>query len=368
MEKYYLAALASVLGYAAPRKVFMLVSYFGSAQAAYEANNSEVFASGIVGGNLQNYYKMHWKETLPEELAEYCANTGTQIISLKENLYPSALKTISVPPAVLYVRGQLPSGKNCVAVVGSRKASAYGLKAAEEFAARLAMEHLVIVSGGAKGIDASAHKGALKVKGATVAVLGSGIDLLYPAINSKMFAEILATGAIISEFPPGVKPLPQNFPMRNRIIVGMCRGVLVVEAAQKSGAMITADIALAENREVYCLPGNIYSATSKGTNGLIKEGAMLVDQPEEILEDYGLLLKERKAFKLETENLFAQLSSQESSEVNLVLTVLTPGEAITLEEIVTKVAMPLAIVSGILLELQINGLVLQQPGQRYMRV
>ena len=368
MEKYYLAALASVLGYAASRKVFMLVNYFGSAKAAYEASQAEVLASGIIKGNLQNYYNSHWKENLPEVLAEYCANTGAQIISLKETIYPQALKSISVPPAVLYVRGNLPSVKNCVAIVGSRKASAYGLKAAEEFATRLASEKMVIVSGGAKGIDASAHKGALKAKGATIAVLGSGIDLLYPAINSKMFAEILDTGAVISEFPPGVKPLPQNFPMRNRIIVGMCRGVLVVEAAQKSGAMITADIALAENREVYCLPGNIYSSTSKGTNGLIKEGAMLVDQPEEILEDYGLLFKERKAFKIETENLFAKLSPKDDGQTNVVLTVLTPGEAVTLEEIVTKTEMPLSTVSGILLDLQISGLVLQQPGQRYMRI
>ena len=120
MEKYYLAALASVLGYAASRKVFMLADYFGSAKAAYEASMSEIFASGIIKGNLQNYYSTHWQENLPEVLAEYCANTGVQIISLKETIYPQTLKTISVPPAVLYVRGKLPSGKNCLAIVGSR--------------------------------------------------------------------------------------------------------------------------------------------------------------------------------------------------------------------------------------------------------
>lgn len=153
---------------------------------------------------------------------------------------------------------------------------------------------MTVVSGGAKGIDASAHKGALKVKGSTIAVLGSGIDLLYPAINSKIFAAILENGAIVSEFAPGVKTLAANFPMRNRIIVGLCRGVLVVEAAQK----------WCYDYGRYCIRGKTvkYIAfqatyiliTSKGTNGLIKEGAMLVDAPEEILEDYGLLLKERK--------------------------------------------------------------------------
>ncbi|MFA7068696.1 MAG: DNA-processing protein DprA [Acidaminococcaceae bacterium] len=368
MEKYYLAALASVLGYAAPRKVFMLANYFGSAREAYEAPLPEVFASGIIQGKLQSYYCSHWQKSLPNLLAEYCANNKVQIISLKETHYPQALKTISVPPVVLYVKGQLPQGSNYLAIVGSRKASSYGLRAAEEFAAKLALENMTVVSGGAKGIDASAHKGALKVKGSTIAVLGSGIDLLYPAINSKIFAAILENGAIVSEFAPGVKPLPQNFPMRNRIIVGLCRGVLVVEAAQKSGAMITADIALEENREVYCLPGNIYSATSKGTNGLIKEGAMLVDAPEEILEDYGLLLKERKPVKIEKANLFSNLSNKQTAQADLVLAMLTPGEVVTLEEIVTKTELALSIVSGILLDLQISGLLRQQPGQRYMRV
>jgi len=304
MEKYYFAALASALGYGAPNRVFRLADYFGSAKEAYEAPLDEVFASGIVKGNLVNYYRLHWKKSLPDYLAEYCAIRGVRIVSIKEGLYPKALKAINSPPAVLYIRGHLPRGKNLIAIVGSRRATAYGLKVAEEFAASLALKGMIVVSGGALGIDASAHKGALKAEGATVAVLGSGIDLLYPAINSKMFASILETGAIISEFAPGVRPLPKHFPMRNRIIVGMCRGVLVVEAAQKSGAMITADIALDENREVYCVPGNIYSSTSKGTNGLIKDGAMLVDSPNEILEDYGLSPKINKLGKIENSSLF----------------------------------------------------------------
>lgn len=368
MESYYFAALASILGYAAPRKVFMLADYFGSAKEAYEAPISEVFSSGIVTGKLQRYYSDKWKKSLPNLLAEYCVNNGVRIVSFNDKLYPRALRRISAPPVVLYVRGELPKGSDYLAIVGSRKASSYGLKAAEEFAAQLALEDMVVVSGGARGIDASAHKGALKVQGKTIAVLGSGIDILYPAANRKMFAGIVESGAIISEFAPGVKPLPQNFPMRNRIIVGMCRGVLVVEAAQKSGAMITADIALEENREVYCLPGNIYSTTSKGTNGLIKEGAMLVDDPQEILEDYGLLLKERKPVKIKNANLFANFSKEQNTQADLVVAILTPGEAITLEEIVAKTELPLSVVSGILLELEIRGLVQQQPGQRYVRI
>jgi len=368
MEKYYFAALASVLGYGAPSRVFQLADYFGSAKEAYEAPLDEVCASGIVKGKLQHYYSSHWEKALPDFLAEYCSRSGARIISVKETLYPAALKTISSPPAVLYMRGQLPRCKNLLAIVGSRKATPYGLKVAEEFAATLAMKGMVVVSGGAIGIDACAHKGALKAQGATVAVLGSGIDLLYPANNSKIFASILETGAIISEFAPGVEPLPRHFPMRNRIIVGMCRGVLVVEAAQKSGAMITADIALEENREVYCVPGNIYFSTSKGTNNLIKEGAMLVDSPTEILEDYGLAQKANKPIKIENANLFAVLPVQDAQEANAVLSTMAPGEAVTLEEIVINSAMSLANVSNVLLNLQIGGLVRQQPGQRYIRI
>jgi len=368
MEKYYLAALASALGYGASKRVFQLADYFGSAKEAYEASLAEVFASGIVKGKLQHYYSSHWKKSLPDFLAEYCSNSGTEIVSVKETLYPNALKTINSPPAVLYIRGKLPRGKNLLAIVGSRKATPYGLKVAEEFAATLAMKGIVVVSGGAIGIDASAHKGALKVQGATVAVLGSGIDLLYPANNSKIFASILETGAIISEFAPGVEPLPRHFPMRNRIIVGMCRGVLVVEAAQKSGAMITADMALEENREVYCVPGNIYSPTSKGTNNLIKEGAMLVDSPTEILEAYSLVRKTNKPLKIENANLFNVLPTQDAEEANAVLSTMAPGESLTLEEIVINSEMTLANVSNVLLNLQIGGLVQQQPGQRYMRI
>jgi DNA processing protein len=368
MERYYFAALASALGYGASSRALRLADYFGSAKEAYEAPLEEVFASGIVKGKLQNHYRSHWKKSLPDFLAEYCATSGARIVSIKETLYPTALKTINAPPTVLYIRGQLPRSKNLIAIVGSRRATAYGLRVAEEFAASLAMKGMVVVSGGAIGIDACAHKGALKAERATVAVLGSGIDLLYPAINSKMFASIMETGAVISEFAPGVEPLPRHFPMRNRIIVGMCRGVLVVEAAQKSGAMITADIALEENREVYCVPGNIYSSTSKGTNSLIKEGAMLVDNPTEILEDYGISPKTNKPIKIENTNLFDVLPVQEAKEANAVLSTMASGESVTLEEIVISSEMSLATVSSILLNLQISGLVRQQPGQRYMRV
>ena len=210
----------------------------------------------------------------------------TDILTFFDDRYPAFLKEIHDPPILLFVKGKLPpSQKLNVAIIGSRAASLYGLKMAESIAHDLAVSGLVIVSGLAKGIDTAAHRGALKARGLTLAVLGGGISKLYPAENKKLAEQIVEKGAVISEYPMDMPPDPGYFPVRNRIISGLSRAVLVAEAREKSGALITADLALEQGREVYALPGHADSAKSQGSNRLLKQGAHFITGAEDILMD-----------------------------------------------------------------------------------
>ena len=209
-----------------------------------------------------------------------------EVITIDEDQYPKNLKHIYNPPRVLYVKGKLiPEDYYSIGIVGSRKASFYGQQNAERLGSELAQKGFTVISGMARGIDTYAHKGALKAKGRTIAVLGSGINVVYPPENKTLMDEISRNGAVISEFPIDTRPNRQNFPMRNRIISGLSMGVLVIEAARKSGALITASFALEQGREVFSLPGRVDMSTSRGTLGLIKEGAKLVESVDDILEE-----------------------------------------------------------------------------------
>lgn len=200
-----------------------------------------------------------------------------------QEAYPELLRSIPDPPALLYVRGQIPSGES-LAVVGARRASAAGLRLTSELCTTLAGRGIAIVSGLARGIDTAAHQGALAGDGPTMAILGCGIDLIYPPENERLYHRIAECGALISEYPPGAPPLAAHFPGRNRIISGLCRGVLVVEAAAGSGSLITVDFALEQGREVFAVPAQVFSPTSQGVNQLLKEGARLVTEASDILE------------------------------------------------------------------------------------
>lgn len=212
-----------------------------------------------------------------------------KIITLKDKDYPLNLKSISDPPVVLYVKGKLQQKDILsIAIVGSRQASFYGLECSYRFAYSLAELGITVVSGMAKGIDTQAHRGALKAKGRTIAVMGSGFSFIYPKENIALVDEIASCGAVLTEFPCNTEPFAFNFPRRNRIISGLALGVLVVEAGKKSGALITANFALEENREVFCIPGRFDSPNSLGTHQLIKEGAKLVCGIEDILEELNI--------------------------------------------------------------------------------
>ncbi|OGW81149.1 MAG: DNA protecting protein DprA [Omnitrophica bacterium RIFCSPLOWO2_12_FULL_44_17] len=221
-----------------------------------------------------------------EKDIDHCREAGVELISVFDSRYPKNLSAIYDPPLVIYVKGTiLQEDEVGVGIVGTRHPSIYGLKCAGKFAFELAEKGVTIISGLARGIDGESHRGALRGKGRTIAVLGSGLDVIYPKGHENLYEQITESGAVISEYPLGTEPARYHFPMRNRIIAGLSIGVLVVEASQKSGALITANIAANENREVYVIPGQIDSIQSLGTNQLIQKGARLVTSANEILED-----------------------------------------------------------------------------------
>lgn len=361
MEKYYWAALAAHLD-KGRSQIPALADYFGSAQRAYCATPEELEHSRLLDlRSIQAFVRKRARD-FPEYLAWFCQDQQVELLCLNDANYPEALKNIHHPPAVLYLKGKLPDLDLSLAMVGSRQATSYGIKAAETFAADLAAAGVVIISGGALGIDAASHRGALTT-GKTVAVLGCGIDRVYPAANRGLFQQIALNGALVTEFPPGTSPLAANFPQRNRIIAGLAKGILIVEAAKKSGAMITADLALDEGREIYCIPGSIFWPGSIGCHSLIKRGARLVDRPEDIFAD----LLPQSTRMVHQRNLFAAAAAAVSEPGQQLLRLLT-GEPATLEVLVENSGMEPARVSGLLLELQLADLIGSLPGPRYYRI
>lgn len=282
-EKAYVAALNSIsgIGY---KTFLVLTERFGTAEAVLKAEENQLKAKGcsetVIAKLLAGRKKVDAAKLYDKVLSQ-----GIDLITVFEPEYPLQLKNTPNPPTVLYIKGKLPEATFNVAIVGTRMATVYGTRTARLLASQLAEKNVCIVSGMARGIDTAAHKGALEVQGPTVAVLGCGIDIIYPPENKSLAAEIAQEGAVISEFPLGMPPDKGNFPARNRIISGLSHGVLVVEAPKRSGALITADFALDQGREVFAVPGPISSRSSQGCNQLIKEGAKLVQGVEDILEE-----------------------------------------------------------------------------------
>ena len=272
-----------------PMRFGRLLSYFGSAELAWRAESRDLLASGLDARCTEALLAQRPK-IQPEAELERLERAHVEAIALPDPRYPALLSEIYLPPPVFFLRGSLaPADAWSVAIVGTRKASPYGTQVTETLAGGLARQQITIVSGLAVGIDSIAHKAALKAGGRTIAVLGSGLDIIYPYENTKLAAEISEHGALISEYPLGVRPETGNFPARNRIVSGLSRGVLVTEAPKQSGALITAARALEQNREVFAVPGpipdSILRAHSEGTNRLIQQGAKLVMRVLDILEE-----------------------------------------------------------------------------------
>jgi DNA processing protein len=291
---------------------------------------------------------------------EVLDQASTSIITFCDSRYPELLKTIADPPALLYLRGTLPEGP-ALAVVGARKASEQGRILTRTLCRDLAEAGLTVISGLARGIDTAAHLGALAGGGQTVAVLGCGIDQIYPPENRELFRQIIDNGAVVSEYPPGTAPLAGHFPARNRLISGLAAGVLVIEAATGSGSLITVDFALEQGRDVFSIPGGPLSPTSAGTNKLLKEGAHLVTEANDILSVLrpGQLLGHPHAT---ADEIPGELQEREK-KLYKSLTL----EPLHIDELSRKSALTPMEVSDILLHLELAGWVEQLPGARYLR-
>lgn len=286
MKPEYAVWLAERPGFSPEGKV-QLLERFGTAEAVWKGSEQDYMA--IPGLRKQQ------REALLQKGLEHayiilrdCAKQDIRVLSIEEPEYPNPLRDLPDAPTVLYVRGTLPDWNHTLAIgiVGTRKATSYGLGASRWLAANLAHAGCVIVSGMALGIDGQANRGALEADGATVAVLGCGADVCYPSAHKKLMEDIIRHGAVITEYPPGTEPKAHHFPLRNRIISGLSRGVIVIEAPAKSGALITADRALEQGRDVFAVPGNINSPQSAGSNHLLREGAELVTCAADVLSHY----------------------------------------------------------------------------------
>lgn len=295
----------------------------------------------------------------PIQLKEQWDRIGVRPVLSEDEEYPALLREIHLPPQVLFIKGK-PSTfqKPAIAIVGARKCTAYGRQAAEKLASELAELGICIISGGARGIDTAAHRGALQT-GETVAVFGCGVDISYPPENRELFSQIESAGSLISEYPPGTPPIAGNFPARNRIISGLSKGVLVVEAAEKSGSLITAHLALEQNREVFAIPGGILSPLSRGTNRLIQQGAKLVMDGTDLLEEFGLEIASKPATP--------ELPELTASE-QLILSQLSLEASKSLEELVNQTGLEWSAASLILFEMELKGWVKNEGLQGYIRL
>lgn len=282
--KYYIW-LKSIPGIG-EKRFFGLKDYFGSPEKVWNASKEELQRIPGMEKLADSVFSSQYREKAEEYMNNLNKN-GIRLISIEDSEYPGILKNIHAPPQIIYIKGCMNLfNLSAIAIVGARRATSYGTDMARRLARELAFRGITVISGMARGVDTYAHKGTLEAGGKTIAVMGCGIDIAYPPENSKLMEKVCQSGAVISEYGMGVKPFAPNFPARNRIISGLSKGVVVIEAGEKSGSLITADLALEQGREVFAVPGNADSNFSKGTNSLIKQGAKLVTSVEDILEEF----------------------------------------------------------------------------------
>lgn len=366
MEKFYLAALQGCSGIGGVL-IRRLCEFFGSAERAWRAEEGDLRASGILSESIVSELLAMRKGSpaLPEYLQEECAKKHIKVCSQGDGMYPELLQEIHNPPVVLFYRGTLQNHLPRIAMVGARKVTAYGRAAGENMAAALAKKGFSIVSGAAMGVDTCCHQGAL-MRGTTEAVLGCGVDVAYPASNARLLAEIAEKGAIISEYLPASPPKSGNFPARNRIISGMSLGTVVVEAARRSGSLITAELALSQGRDVFAVPGSIFSSVSRGCNHLIQEGAKLVLDSNDIMVEYPDFVKKsiNKQNNDEKNKSHAIITETEKQ----ILAILKPDEPLSIDEVIYQLhGKNTANAAFVLLQLEFKGLVRTDSLHRYVR-
>ncbi len=367
--------LAGVALARAPFPTQALFQALGSPEAILEASRDRLReVSGLHPATLNALISAR-DDPVPEQGPACPDESGLRLVSFEEAEYPANLREIPDPPPVLFIRGRiLPEDERAVAVIGSRKASAYGVSVCRRLVRSLADHGFSIVSGMARGVDAAAHWASLESGGRTLAVLGTGVDVVYPKANKRVFQEIPGHGALLSEFLPGTLAFAKNFPRRNRIISGMALGVLVVEAAERSGTMITVRTALEQGREVFAVPGDIRSPVSRGTHRLIKEGAKLVEGIRDILEEFpsyvegapGLLPGFGREEAGGTASGSRRAGEGAGRERDTLLGQLG-DEGICVETLIERTGWPTEKMATLLTELELIGKVKRLPGSRYLR-
>lgn len=354
-ERYYVGFnLVRGIG---PARLRMLVEAFGDVERAWHAPAEALARAGLDRRSLENLLETRARMDLDREVRRVAA-VGAHILTWEDEGYPKLLAEIPDPPPVLYVRGELrPEDAWAVAVVGTRRASTYGREVTRRLVTVLAQSGVTIVSGLARGIDAVAHQTALEAGGRTMAVLGCGIDLVYPPEHRELARRIAAQGALVTEYPPGTPPEPGNFPPRNRIISGLSLGVLITEAGRDSGALITADYAAEQGRDVFAVPGSILSAGCAGTNRLIQNGATAVLDVADILQELNLtMVAEQKEAR----------QALPTTETEALILAHLSAEPVHVDDLTRAVGLPVAQVTSTLALMELKGMVRQVGGMKYV--
>ncbi len=333
-----------------PRTILGLLEHYPDPRAILNEPIKNIEKLGILNSRQLKSLANHNRE-MGAQTIEQTKGCGARVISLHDSEYPASLKEIHDPPPVIYIKGSLADIEPSVAIVGTRSPSHSGQQQSHAIAQRLSLNGISIISGLARGIDSAAHNGCLSGPSPTVAVLGSGIDKIYPAENSKLATSITQQGAVISEYPPGIRPDPQNFPRRNRIIAGLSLATVVIEATIRSGAMITARLAAESGRQIMALPGSVTNIRTKGPHKLIRDGATLIENAEDILMEIAPHLKD-----------VLNRQSRADSELGTIF----GGEALTMEQIADIRGRSINEIADWLSQLELTGSIERIPGGRYI--
>jgi DNA processing protein len=345
----------SLLSFLSPARTRLLLEYFNPVSTACHASTALLQGLLSVTPEQADLVKHPLQNDSSRKLLD---SVRDRVITLADDGYPALLREIIDPPLALHVAGDRALLKTtAIAVVGSRRASPYGINAAQHLTRELAAAGITIVSGLARGVDAAAHEAALDTSAKTIAVLGTGIDVIYPRGNTRLFRRIEKEGLIVTEFPPGTPPLKENFPMRNRVISGLCAGTVIVEATSRSGSLITARMAAEQGREVFAVPGSIFAKGSEGTHRLIQYGAKLVHDAGDVFDE---MPGEWKRLRAEHE--------EPDSPLREVLAALNRDEALHVDTLASRLARSTGAVAESLLQLELGGWIRALPGSRYVRV
>ena len=340
-----------------PARLRLLLDAFGDVKSAWDAAPANLADAGLPAGVVEAVVDTRRQLSL-EAVGERIARLGIQVLTWEDEAYPRRLAEIDNPPPVLYLRGELlPEDAWAAAIVGTRRMTAYGRQVTEELAGRLAAAGATVVSGLARGVDGVAHRAALDAGGRTLAVLGSGVDRIYPPEHRRLADELIQNGALISEYPPGAAPEAANFPPRNRIVAGLSKAVVVVEAGERSGALITATFAAEQGHEVFATPGGIYAPQSRGTNRLIQQGARPLLDPQDLLDELGL--DEVPAYR-------AARQALPGDAIQAQLYELLGKEPLHVDELRARAGLPIDQVSAALTMMELKGLVRPVGGMQYV--